>query len=71
MKKKMGMRMLAAMLAASMVISASSGMVSAKATGVSATGDVSDASSISETRAAQYAGSAKSVSVEGAALCLL
>ena len=68
MKKKMGMRMLAAMLAASMVISASSGMVSAKATGVSATGDVSDASSISETRAAQYAGSAKSVSVEGAAL---
>lgn len=68
MKKKMGMRMLAAMLAASMVISASSGMVSAKGVGVSATGDVSDASSVSETRAAQYSGSAKSVSVEGAAL---
>ena len=70
MKKKMGMRMLAAMLAASVVISASSGMVSAKGAGVSATGDVSDASSVSETvsRSSQYSGSAKSVSVEGAAL---
>ena len=69
MKKKMGIRALAAILAASVVMSASTGMVSAKGASVSATGDVSDTSSASETTSRAAAKNIPdTVSVEGAAL---
>lgn len=70
MKKKLGIRALAAILAASVVMSASTGMVSAKnGASVSATGDVSDTSAVSETTSRAAAKSIPStVTVEGAAL---
>ena len=71
MKKKLGIRALAAMLAASVVMSASSGVVFAKNNGanVSVTGNVSDASAVSETTSRASGKSISSnVSIEGAAL---
>lgn len=71
MKKKMGIRTLAAILAASVVVSASAEMVSAKNYGasVSATGDVSDTSSAYEsTSRASSKSTSANVALEGAAL---
>ena len=69
MKKKMGIRALAAVLAASVVMSASCGTVFAKnGANVSASGDVSDTSAASETSTRVAKNTASNVSVEGAAL---